>query len=440
MASGLHGKILKLGIPILIGQLGTIVVGFADTAMVGRYSTESLASASFVNNLFNLILFAALGFSYGITPLAGALYGRGEKGQIGSLLRNALFINLLFGLFLSGVMVTVFFNVHHMGQPEHLLPLIRPYFLIYLAGVIPVVIFNVFSQWSYAINRTRMPMWIILGCNILNIAGNYALIEGHWGFPQMGLNGAGISTLLSRSVSAIAIVSIFCLKKEYSRYRHGFIASKTDSGQMATIGRTSWPVSLQMALESGSFSFAGVMAGWFGDVELASFQVIVILGTLGFCIYYSMGASVSVLVSNACGVGDRKLMRRTAFAGYRIILALATLSSLLFIFAGSYILPLFTSDPRVIAVALSLIVPLVLYQYADATQINFANALRGTSNVIPMIWISLVSYAVIGVPATYILAVTCGLEVYGIILSFSGSLLTAATLFLHYFLRTTAKS
>ncbi len=432
-------KILKLGLPILIGQLGMIVVGFADTKMVGLYSTASLASASFVNNLFNTAIFACIGFTYGLTPLVGALFSQKRYGEIGAMVRSGLLVNALFTLIPIAVMTVVYFNLHRLGQPEELLPLIRPYFLIYLAGVLPISVFNVFAQWSYAINRTRMPMWIILAANVVNIAGNYVLIYGNFGFPELGLTGAGIATLLSRVLCMVAIILVFATGKAYRPYFKGFMSQRASSGTFRRINVTSWPVSLQMMFESGSFTAAAIMAGWLGAVSLAAFQVIVIIGTLGFCVYYSMAAAVSVLVANAAGQNDCGLMRRTAMSGYRILLILATCSSALFIFCGPAIMHQFTHDPAVLSLALTLIVPLVLYQYGDATQICFANALRGTSNVMPMLWISLVCYVVVGVPATYLLGFVAGMGSYGIILSFSVSLFLAAALFLVCFFRTTRR-
>ena len=155
-------RIIRLGLPILIGQIGMIIVGFADTKMVGLYSTESLASASFVNNLFNVCIFACVGFTYGLTPLIGSLFTQGRYKAIGMMLRNGLLLNIFFALGITAIMTIVYFNLHRMGQPEELLPLIRPYYVIYLTGIVPVAVFNVFAQWAYAINRTRMPMWIIL--------------------------------------------------------------------------------------------------------------------------------------------------------------------------------------------------------------------------------------------------------------------------------------
>lgn len=430
-------SIIRLGLPILIGQLGMIIVGFADNIMVGQYSTEALASASFVNNIFNVAILACIGFTYGLTPLVGALFSQKRYDTIGAILRNGLFLNTAFSLIILGIMTILYFNVDRMGQPEELLPLIRPYYLLYLAGLIPISVFNVFAQWAYAINRTKMPMWIILIANIANVIGNYMLIYGVWGCPELGLTGAGISTLFSRVLSMGCILAVFFGFKEYRKYREGFTQNHISKLHLAQINRTSWPVALQMAFETGAFSLSAIMAGWLGKIPLASFQVMLIVGTLGFCIYYSFAASVSVLVSNAAGLNDNAKIRRISFAGFHILIAIATISSLVFIIFGETLIRAFTDDTAVIITSLSLIFPLVLYQYGDATQINFANALRGTSNVMPMLWIAFVSYIVVGLPSTYLLAFTFEMGLYGIFLSFSVSLFLAATLFIYFFMRTT---
>lgn len=434
---GAYMRIIRLGLPILVGQLGMIVVGFADTKMVGLYSTEALASASFVNNLFNVAVFACVGFAYGLTPLIGALFGQGRRRSIGEMLLNGVFVNTLFSLLVTGVMACIYFNLERLDQPEELLPLIRPYFLIYLAGIVPIGVFNAFAQWSYAINRTALPMWITLFANLVNILGNWLLIYGNWGCPELGLVGAGISTLVSRLLCPLMLAGAFFFAPIYREYREGFVKGRLRGLYIRQINRTSWPVSMQMTFESGSFTAAAVMTGWLGAIPLAAFQIVVITGTLGFCIYYSVAAAVSVLVSNAAGSADKPLMRHVAWCGYLVIMVLATCSSALFIFAGPQVIRQFTHDPAVITAAMALIVPLVLYQYGDATQITFANALRGTANVMPMMWIAFVCYVVVGVPATYILGFPCGLGAYGIILSFSVSLFLAAILFALFFRRAT---
>ncbi|MDE7397130.1 MAG: MATE family efflux transporter [Muribaculum sp.] len=430
--------IIRLGLPILVSQIGIIITAFADNIMVGRYSTEALASASFVNNLFNLANFACMGFSYGLTPILGAMFSQKRLHDIGSTLRTGLLMNLLFGLMVTLIMTIVYINLENLGQPVELLPVIRPYYLLMLGGLVPVVLFSALSQWLFAINLTRLPMWIVLASNAVNIAGNYLFIFGNFGAPELGLFGAGCSTLCARIISLAAAFVLLFYSDKFRVYRDGFISSHINRRDIININRTSWPVAAQMTCESASFSVAAVMAGWLGAISLAAYQIIVITGTLGFCIYYSIGSAIAIVVSNAAGSADKRAMRKGAFAGYHILLTLAVISSLLFFFFEHDMIRSFTKDAEVIKVTATLIFPLILYQLADATQICFANSLRGTSNVMPMLWIGFISYIIIGIPATYLLAFTFNMGIYGIILSFSVSLFPAAAMFLYFFLRTTS--
>lgn len=445
MASkNIYKELLQLGGPILVGQLGMIAVGFADNIMVGHYSTAALASASFVNNVFNVAILACVGFTYGITPLVGRLFGAGRIGDIGASVRVGLRINIIYCLIIMAVMTALYFNLGLLGQPEELLPLIRPYYLISLAGLLPITIFNVFAQWSYAVGNSKMPMWIILATNGMNVLGNYALIYGHWGMPELGLTGAGLSTLAARVMAPVVIMAIFFMRRHNEAYARGFrrIGGPYEEPRPSMVWRTSFPVSIQMSLETSAFSGAAVMAGWLGAIDLAAFQIVVIVGTLGFCIYYSLGAAIAAKVAVASGIGAdaNAHMRHIASAGYRIMLSLMTLSSIVFALWGRDIMSIFSNDPAVVAAAGMLIVPLLLYQLGDATQVTFANALRGTGHVLPMLWIAFFCYLVLGLPSTFLLAFTAGLGLWGIVLSFSISLFSAGVLFLAYFLRATNKS
>ncbi len=431
-----YKSILKLGVPLIAGQLGLIITAFADTMMVGHYSTEALASASFVNNLFNTPLMAIMGFTYGMTPLVGALYGAGRLEKIGCVLKNGLIVSSIFAAIVIGIMMWFYFHIDVLAPPEELLPFIRPYYLLYLIGLVPVALFGIFLQWSYAINRTVFPTLLLLGANAFNILGNYALIYGRWGFQELGLTGAGISTLIARTLPLIIMVVVFMMRSDWALYRDGFRTGAVTLREMAGVNATSWPVALQLALETGSFTLAAVMAGWMGTIPLASFQVIVVTGMLGFCVYYSIGNAVAIMVANDRGRDDAAAMRRDAFGGYHIMLVFMAAASLLFLFAGEQIMSLFTDDDAVLAASVALIFPLILYQLGDATQVTFSNALRGTSRVMPMLWIAFAAYVVIGIPVMYLLGFTAGMDVYGIVLSFSVSLFTAAGLFLYFFLDT----
>ena len=205
-----YQQTLKLGIPISIGQIGTIVLSFADTMMVGRYDTPSLAAASFVNSVFNLVIFLLIGYSFGLTPQVGALFGQGETASVGAAVRQALRANSLFAALLMLIMGVGYFFVDRMGQPESLLPLIRPYYLVILASMPFVMLFNVLRQLSDGTMHTKTAMWALWAGNALNILGNWLLIYGVGPFPELGLLGAGLSTLLSRPLRLVCTAPHQC--------------------------------------------------------------------------------------------------------------------------------------------------------------------------------------------------------------------------------------
>lgn len=424
---------LRLGLPIAVGQIGVIATGFADTMMVGRYSTDALAAASFVNNLFTLVSFLLMGYSYGLTPLVSARVGRGEKTEAGGLLRQALVANGLYGLLLLGVMAGLYFFIDRLGQPAELMPLVRPYYLIVLVSMIFVMLFNVLRQFTDGTTDTATGMWALLTGNGLNIVGNYLLIYGIGPFPELGLLGAGVSTLLSRLVTALIIAGSVVWRRHYAEFRRGFMRHRLRLSEVLFINRQSLPISLQMGMETGSFTFSAVMAGWIGAVELASFQVMVTVGTLGFLFYYSIGASMSIRVASFVGAGDWARVRLATRAGCHILIGMGLTASLVFLLMGEPLIRLFTTDTAVLAMSLSLIGPLMLYQMGDAMQICFANALRGTSHVMSMMWIAFVSYLVVNIPAGYVLGFCLGMGITGIFLAFSLGLFVAAGLFFFHF-------
>ena len=397
-----YSATIKIGVPIVLGQLGIVVVGLVDNIMVGHFSTSDLAAASFVNSVFNIPILFGMGFSYGLTPLVGQFFGRGDKFRVGGLLRNSLLANFMIGLFLSVAMGIMYLNVHRMGQPEELLPLIRPYFLLQLTSLVFVMMFNSFKQFADGITDTKTSMWIMLSANLLNIIGNSLLIYGVWGLPALGLTGAGISTLASRIFMFVAFAILFFRKQSYRRYLVGYHRTTYNTGDLKVLNRMGVMVGLQMGMETALFSISGVMIGWLGTVPLAAHQVVASISTLGFMVYYGVGAAVSIRVSNFFGRGDIAGVRRATLAGAHLLGLLAILVSVFFLLVREHIGWLYTSSEDVVNLVAVLMVILVFYQFGDSLQIIFANALRGVADVTSMAVISFIGYFVIALPVSYV--------------------------------------
>lgn len=430
----------KLGLPVLVTQLGAILVGFADTIMIGNYGTNEYAAAAYVNNLFMVPVVMQIGFAGGITPLVGALYGRGENRLVGRMFRMALRLNTVLGFLLTAIMGIFYFFLDHLGQDPEIMPLVKPYYITVLISMVFASAFFSVQQVSNGVNDTATPMWVILGCNLLNVVGNYMLIYGKFGAPEMGLFGAGLSTLNARAWSAIAMAGLFLWTRRYRAFRCTAADRFADERAVRRkLFATSWPVMVQSGIECLLWAFGAVVCGWFGKYELAAYQVVVTLNQLGFMTYMSAATAVAVRVSNYAGTGDKEAMRITTRAGMHLNLLLGTAASILFLALGRPLIGLFTPDEAVRSLAYLLIIPLVLYQYGDAMQMTYANALRGTSNVKPLFWVSLVSYVVVGIPSLLLLACTFALKSVGVYYCFSIALFLAAFLYRRSFVRTLSR-
>ncbi|KAA6312821.1 Multidrug resistance protein NorM, partial [termite gut metagenome] len=163
MYGGHYKALFMLGVPIMVGQLGSIVLGFADTWMIGWHSIDELGAASFVNNIFNMAIISGIGFAYGLTPVVGELYGKGELAASGRALRCSVFANTCAGVLLTAALFILYLNLEWLKLPEELLPLIKPYYLVLLVSLIFVMIFNAFKQFFDGITDTQTSMWILIG-------------------------------------------------------------------------------------------------------------------------------------------------------------------------------------------------------------------------------------------------------------------------------------
>lgn len=413
-----YAATLQLGVPLIVGQVGQVVLSFIDSAMIGHHSTAELSAASFCINLFNLPIFFALGYGYALTPLIGQEHARGQYATAGAVLRHGLQGNTILGVLLTALMAIVYFTLPYLGQPEDLLPCIRPYFLSQLASLVFITGFNALKQFTDALGRTSIAMWAMLGGNALNVVGNYTLIYGKLGAPELGLLGAGLSTLLSR-VGMLATLAIYLfMRKDLRRYQLGFLRYQLPPTLAQKTRYNGLFIGGQMALESGLFSLSVLMVGWLGALQLAAHHIAITVQSIGFLVYYGAAAAIAIRVSHFIGRGQHRNAKRAATGGWLIVnlFALVIIASLLLL--RHKIVWLFTNDQEVAALAAKLLLVSILYQPFDALQITFANALRGVNQAKALMLISLIGYFGIALPAAYLLGIHTPLNVIGIWLAF----------------------
>lgn len=423
-----YKQTIRLGVPIMLGQLGIIIVGFADNIMVGHHSTNELAAASFVNNFFNLAFIFGMGFSYGLTPIIGGLFAGKELRKAGETLKNSLLINFIVGILLSLCMLSLLLNIDILNQPEELMPYIVPYYILQLFSVIFAMLFNSFKQFSDGTTDTVTPMWIMLGANVLNIIGNYFLIYGKCGVPEMGLTGAGISTLVSRILTFIVFLILFFRHSKYKEYLKGFREGVINRVNLSNLIRMGFPVGLLMGVETGSFSLSVIMMGWIGSTALAAHQVLGVITTLGFMVYYGIAAAVTIRVSAFKGQGNWLDIRRASFAGLHLIMGAAVIFVLFILAFHKNMGYLFTPEHDVVAMVALLSWSVILYQFGDGLQILFANALRGIADVKYMAYRAFFCHFGLALPIGYICGFIFNWGAIGIWCGFPVSLTTLGIL------------
>lgn len=417
----------------MIGQLGMIILGFADTMMVGHHSTTELGAASFVNNIINLVIITATGFSYGLTPIVGGLFGREELPQAGRALRCALLANLMAGAIMMAALGILYFNVGNIGQPKELLPYIKPYYLVLLASIPFVMLFNAFKQFTDSITETRTSMWILLSGNLLNIIGNYVLIYGKAGMPEMGVVGAGVATLLSRVVMVALFLFVFLSRKKMRPYREGFFVLGWSRQLVRRLVSLGTPIALEMGMETASFSLSIIMVGRLGTIALASHQVMITISQFTFMVYYGLGAAVAVRTSYFNGQDDRDNVRHTVVAGLQVMVALELLLSGIIFLLRNHIGGWFTDSAEVSSTVISLMVPFFIYQFGDGLQINYANALRGIADVKPLMVIAFIAFFVISLPVGYFCGFVLNFGLVGVWMAFPFGLTSAGVMMWYRF-------
>ena len=374
--------LLRLGLPVIIGQVGLILVGFADNVMVSHHSLSELAAASFVNNFLNLVIIFGMGFSYGLTPLVATNKEWGRSDQVAHYLGHSFLLNLLIALLIGGGLFLLEGSLSAFNLSEELRPIALPYYRIQILGFMVVMLFNTFKQYTEGMGDTQIPMYITLAGNVLNIGLNYLLIYGKGGFPEWGLYGAGLSTLVSRVVMLIAIVAVTALLPRYRKIldRVKSLHWSWREGLVPLL-RLGTPVALQMGMEAASFSVAVILVARISTAALAAHQIIATISTLGFMVYYGIGAATAIRSSTLLAQGERRETRYVASAGVYLCLFVAAVMMPLLVLCREPVVRLFNADLSVAEATYLALIPLCLYQIGDALQIVYANALRGISRV-----------------------------------------------------------
>ncbi len=421
-----------LAYPVMLSQLGHVVVQVADTVMIGKIlGPTALASAAFANGVFSgMAIFFGVGLSYAMTPVIAKADGEGDHKTITEILRHGLVINLAAGIIICFLLSSASFWVQFLDQPQEIVDLGLPYLDIVALSIIPLMIFQTFKQFAEGLSHTRTAMLIVVAANLVNIGLNYILMKGLFGISPMGINGAGWATLVSRVLMALFMGLYVYRHRAYAAFRKGWIGGGYTLERFRTLLNIGIPAGMQYIFEAGAFSCSFVMMGWISAEAVASHQIALNLATISYMMATGFSAAATVRVGNQYGRWDRSTLREVAFSLLVMVLIFMGLWALLFLLSREALASLYIDDEAVISLAGPLIVVAGFFQLSDGAQVVMTGALRGLQDVkIPM-WLIFVAYWVLALPMGYLLSFTLGLGAIGIWIGlFAGLTITALLVF-----------
>lgn len=430
---------IRLAIPISLGQLGIMMMNIVDSAMVGNLSAQDLAASSVASSLFFLFFIFSLGVSVIITPYVAIAVGAKDTKDCKEIVRQSLYVNLLVGIVVSLLIIIMSEYIHLLGIQEVLVPKASSYLKILGSSILPVMIFQTFKQFIEGFGDMKPAMYITFIANIFNFIVNWLFIYGNWGFPELGLNGAGLATLISRITMAIMMILYFVKKTEYAQYHFRPFRFIYNKYLFQKILRDGLPVGFQHFFEVSSFSIAAILVGRIGVQELAAHQITLIVASITFMIVIGISSATSVRVGNGFGERNAKKISRAGFVGYFLALITMAIFGILISIFNETLPNFFVNDRWTVQIASQLLLIAALFQIFDGAQAVGLGILRGLTDVrIPTI-ISFGSYWFIGLASGYILAFVYNFSVYGIWYGFLLSLISSSFLFFFRFLRNLRK-
>jgi len=410
---------LRLAFPVMLTQFGAALVGLFDSIMVGHYSTADLAAVSFSNAIFFTVMVFAMGTLMAITPLVGYAVGAEEGHErIAALFANGLVFALLVVLLSAGLLAPCIPFLEHFGQEPEVALRARPYYILIVLSIVPFLFFCLCKQFLEGLGNTTVAMVITVACNLLNIFLNYIFIFGHWGAPEMGAAGAGVATLISRTLTAICFLAVLLLKQDWRQYITRINRKMFVWREVKQYIRIGTPIGLQSFVEAFLFTASFVIIGWISKEALAAHHIANQMADLTFMLALGIGAATTIRVSHQLGRGDLHAVRMASRASVHLCLLMNTIGAALMISLRHYLPYIFTSDSEVIDIASTLILIAGLFQYADGLQCVGAAMLRGIQDVRVPMRIAFIAYIGVALPLGLILTFPAGLGAKGMWLAF----------------------
>lgn len=427
-----------LATPIIVGQLSQMLMSVTDSVMIGRVSKEALAASAFAGSIWGVFFIVGVGLMIPVTIMASQARGANDSVEVSRWVQHGLLLGTVAGTLGAVLMILVGTQLHRFGQPPEVLVLVNPYYQLIAISLVPTLWFQVKKQYAESHDHAVAPMVMMVLGILLNVFLNWVFIYGNLGVPALGLTGAGVATLISRSIGVLVLW--WWIVNLAPGLRAGWPAHWFSGYEWKRFGRllkVGVPIAFSLVFEAAAFGAAAIMMGWLGATALASHQIAISCAAFTFMIPLGMSMAVSMRVGRAVGEGRQDALRPIGLGAQAMSAIVMGLFAVLFAFEGQWLASGFVSEREVIALAGKLLVVAAVFQLADGAQVVAASALRGLTDVKVPTAITAVAYWGLALPIAYGLGVKSGWGPTGIWTGLAVGLIFAAVALNARFLRMT---
>ena len=418
----------RLAVPVVLAQVGLMLMGVVDTLMVGRVSAEALAAVALGNLYFTTLVVPASGTLMVLDAVVAQAVGARDSEGVARGVQRGFVLAMAIGLLMSVVLLPVRPMLVLFHQPTALIPVATSYVLISILGVFPFLAFVVLRQSLQAMGQMRVLVSVIVVANLMNAFLNWVFVYGHLGSPALGAPGSAWATLVSRWLMVTLLVGF-----GWRALHASVVPWRRETLHMAPLlamARLGLPIGLQQGLEFGAFAAIGVLMGVLGTVEMAAHQIAINIASLTFMVPLGVGAAAAVRVGHAAGAGDADAARESARAALVCGVGFMVCTAVAFLLVPAAIAGQYTHDAPVVALAATLIPVAGVFQVFDGIQAVSAGVLRGLGDTRAPFVINLAGFWLAGFPVSVALGFWTPLGAVGLWWGFVAGLGVVAALLL----------
>ena len=387
-------QLIELSIPIILGNLGNMLINIGDVIVAGRHSTTTLAAISVASAIFMTFFIAGVGFMASISPVVSNL--RGMRIPSKNLFRVTTVYSLLIGFIFFVLIRLIIFAVPYMGLAENLSYYVVEYLEISSWGTFAGLLFVAFKEFLQAYEIVIFPNLIVIAAIFLNVFLNIVFVFGYMGFPELGVKGLAIASLIVRWLMTF-VLFIYCIP---------FFRGKAQKykSYIKDLVKTGWPISLAMFFEFLGFNITAVLVGKFSSLYAACHNVIVTMTGATYMIPLSISNAAAIKVGFANGEKNLQNIKKYTLTGYILIIGYMLTNMVLYGVFPKPLLKIFTKDPLVVQTCLPVFSIVLCFLLFDGMQCACSGALKGLKETKPIMWTMAFAYPLVSIPIGCFLA------------------------------------